>query len=313
MVKTLRCQATETPTCWGRMAGAVAGVLLLSLVAPGVAQEPPVHYLHQGIMPPGAIGAVQLQRGGPLPGYFQPVEIRTPQGVRVSLSVGGEFAPAEPGPIRAGLLIGQVYRLRVTNIPLHEGEEVFPSVEVIDRLYPPRGQEVRFPIVIELTFDDILLALDNKFVTRVIYLEDPQAPCRSASTGRSGSRRRPARIRWLWPTRWAGRRRSCGWERGCPDGIPDRIPISSSVARLWSSFHRPLPRSPRVRWPRERRSRENRNRRRRSGSFPSVQRVAKAFRRSVHRAWRRVCRCPSRPSALGPRRAWPSPGPKTNT
>jgi uncharacterized repeat protein (TIGR01451 family) len=149
-------------------------LLVLSAVTLGVAQEPPVHYLHQGIMPPGAIGAVQLQRGGPLPGYFQPVEIRAPQGVRVSLAAGGDFAPAEPAPIRVGMLIGQVYRLRVTNIPLHEGEEVFPTVEVIDRLYPPRGQEVRFPIVLELTFDDLLLALDNKFVTRVVYLEDPR-------------------------------------------------------------------------------------------------------------------------------------------
>ena len=175
MVKTLRCLATDTPTRLGRVAGAVAGVLLvLSMVAFAAAQEPPVHYLHQGIMPPGAIGAVQLQRGGPLPGYFQPIEIRAPRGVQVSLSAGGEFTPAETAPIRVGMLIGQVYRLRVTNIPLHEGEEVFPSIEVIDRLYPPRGQEVRFPIVIELTFDDLLLALDNKFVTRVVYLEDPQ-------------------------------------------------------------------------------------------------------------------------------------------
>ena len=162
MVKTLRCLATVV-------------LLVLSSVGPGSAQEPPVHYLHQGIMPPGAIGAVQLQRGGPVAGYFQPVEIRALQGVRVSLSEGGAFAAAEPAPIRVGLLIGQVYRLRVTNIPLHEGEEVFPSIEVIDRLYAPRGQEVRFPIVIELTFDDILLALDNKFVTRVIYVEDPQS------------------------------------------------------------------------------------------------------------------------------------------
>jgi uncharacterized repeat protein (TIGR01451 family) len=148
---------------------------VFSTVAPGVAQEPPVHYLHQGIMPPGAIGSVRLQQGGPVAGFFQPVEIRAPQGVQVSLSAGGAFAPAEPAPIRVGLLIGQVYRLRVTNVPLHEGEEVFPSIEVIDRLYAPRGQEVRFPIVIELTFDDILLALDNKFVTRAIYLEDPQS------------------------------------------------------------------------------------------------------------------------------------------
>ena len=40
---------------------------------------------------------------------------------------------------KAGLLIGSVYRLRVTSIPLAEGLEVFPTIEVIDRLYAPLG------------------------------------------------------------------------------------------------------------------------------------------------------------------------------
>lgn len=142
----------------------------------GLAQGPGVHYLHHGTMPPGAIGSLQLQRGGPLPGYFQPVEIKAPPGVMISLAEGGAFAQAEPAPVRAGFLIGQVYRLRVMNIPLQAGLEVFPTVEVIDRLYAPVGQEARFPVVIELTLEDLLLAADGKFVTRVVYLEDPKAP-----------------------------------------------------------------------------------------------------------------------------------------
>ncbi len=71
------------------------------------------------------------------------------------------------------MLIGAVYRLRVTNIPQREGLEVFPTIEVVDRLYPPIGAEGRFPIPIELTREEIDLALAGKFVTRVIYLEDP--------------------------------------------------------------------------------------------------------------------------------------------
>jgi hypothetical protein len=125
-------------------------------------------------MPPGAIGSLQLQRGGPLGGFFQPVEIMAPQGVAISLAEGGAFGPAQPAPIRAGLLIGQVYRFRVTNIPLQPGLEVYPTVEIIDRLYTPRGQELRFPVIVELSAEDIELALDGKFVTRVIYLEDPE-------------------------------------------------------------------------------------------------------------------------------------------
>lgn len=132
-----------------------------------------MHYRHGGLAPPGAIGSVQLQRGGPLPGYFQPVEIRAPQGARISLAVSGAFDAPQATPLRIGLLIAPVYRLKVSNLPGHEGQEVFPTIELIDRLYPPRGQERRFPVPIELTAEDLALALDGKYVTRVIYLEDP--------------------------------------------------------------------------------------------------------------------------------------------
>ena len=138
------------------------------------AQAPNMHYRHQGLAPPGAIGSAQLQRGGPLPGYFQPVEIRAPQGTKVALAVGGSFEAPRNAPFNVGLLIAPVYRLRVSNIPGGEGQEVFPTIEVIDRLYPPPGEQRRFPIPVELSEEDLQLALEGKFVTRVIYLEDPQ-------------------------------------------------------------------------------------------------------------------------------------------
>jgi hypothetical protein len=151
-------------------------VILLCLWLAGslLAQQPPVHYWHHGSMPPGAIGSRQLQRGGPLPGFFQPVMIKAPAGVLVSLAEGGGFPEVSPTPVTAGLLIGQVYRFRVMNIPNHAGLEVFPTIEVIDRLYAPPDQAQRFPIVVALTIEDLRYALQGKFVTRVIYLEDPQ-------------------------------------------------------------------------------------------------------------------------------------------
>jgi hypothetical protein len=139
------------------------------------AQLPKIHYQHHTDLPPGAIGAAQLQRGGPLPGYFQPVEIKAPQGAEISLAAGGRFLEAQPSPTTAGLLVGGVYRFRVSQIPFEPGREVFPTVEVIDRLYPPGGQEKRFPIVVEITQEDLELALSGRFVTRVIYLEQPRA------------------------------------------------------------------------------------------------------------------------------------------
>ncbi len=171
MVHKLRSQTLRL----GRVAASVIAVVLAgsSLAECLRAETPPVHYEHAGIMPPGAIGSRQLQRGGPLPGYFQPVEIRAPKGVVISTAGSGQFEGPQSAPLVAGLLIGSVYRLRVTNIPLQEGLEVYPTIEVIDRIYPPLGMEFKFPIPIELTQEELEMALDGKFVTRVIYLEEP--------------------------------------------------------------------------------------------------------------------------------------------
>lgn len=145
------------------------------------------HYLHHGQMPPGMIGQGQLQRGGPVAGYFQPVEVRGPAGVLVATAVENNFGPARATPYCAGLLIGQVYRLRVTNIPGYDGAELFPTIELIDRLYPPAGQERQFPIVVELIQDDLEQALSGKFVTRVVYLEDPRNALPARSDGKPQS------------------------------------------------------------------------------------------------------------------------------
>jgi hypothetical protein len=175
IVPSTRCSATNATTNRRRVAGRYALLMLgiLGATARLIAQEPPVHYLHQGVMPPGAIGSRQLQRGGPVSGFFQPVEIKAPRGALVSLAVANRFDEARSAPRKAGFLIGGVYRLRVTNIRMAEGEEVFPTIEVIDRLYAPIDQQRRFAIPIELTEEDLKLALGGKFVTRVIYLEDP--------------------------------------------------------------------------------------------------------------------------------------------
>jgi hypothetical protein len=124
-------------------------------------------------MPPGAIGSLRLLRGGPLSGYFQPVQIRAPQGARISLAEEGGFAQSEVDEVLVGMQIGPVYRLKVTNLPIELDQELFPTIEIIDRLYPPPGLALRYPIPIELTADELDMGARGMFVTRVIYLEDP--------------------------------------------------------------------------------------------------------------------------------------------
>jgi len=165
-----RGRAIAAITAWLSLAGA-----LLSLGGVAFAQGPVVHYQNKSDSPPGVIGQRQLLRGGPLPGYFQPVEVTSPAGTLVSVVANGAFSEPKPAKLLAGMLIGQVYRLKVANLRNHEGEEIFPTIEVIDRLYPPPGQEARFPIPIELTEEELRYALDGRYVLRVIYLEDVQS------------------------------------------------------------------------------------------------------------------------------------------
>lgn len=126
-----------------------------------------------GHMPPGALGQARLSGRGPVAGYFQPVKIRGPKGVQFTLSQSGTFTDEQP-ELFAGLMIGAVYRFRITRIPLLEGAELYPTVEVIDRTYPPNGLAWKYPIQVQLDQEDLDSALEGKMVTRVIYLEDPQ-------------------------------------------------------------------------------------------------------------------------------------------
>jgi uncharacterized repeat protein (TIGR01451 family) len=112
--------------------------------------------------------------GEPVSGYFQPVMIRTPQGTKLAAAVNGQFADRLPTPLQVGFLVGLDYRLRITDIPFQPGKELFPTVTVIARTYPPKGKEFDYPIVVNLSQEDLELALEGKFVTRAVYLEDPK-------------------------------------------------------------------------------------------------------------------------------------------
>jgi len=154
---------------------AVAAFVAIGLPAASAhAQTSTDHYQLRADMPPGTIGQNRLARGGPVIGYYQPVRLESIEGISIAPAIEGQFAEPQPAPLLVGLLIGEVYRFRITQIPLHLGAEVYPTIEVIDRLYPPEGMANRFPIPIEITKEELELALDGKLVTRVIYVENPQ-------------------------------------------------------------------------------------------------------------------------------------------
>ncbi len=164
--------------CW-----AAGIVCLFSLVAIGLnanATDPSQylssagqHRVFSADAQPGMIGYGRSLGHGPIAGYFQPVAFTGPDGVQFALSQGGTFVSPEDH-LMAGLQIGRVYRMRMTGLPDAEGAELYPSVEVIDRTYPPPGLETTYPIQIVLDRADIDEAMAGRMVTKVIYLEDPQ-------------------------------------------------------------------------------------------------------------------------------------------
>lgn len=147
----------------------------LSAQVPSAVPQGNVNYLFSGQMPPGVVGAARLQRRGAVQGYYQPVRFSGPEGLGFSMAQSGGFHPASDGALHCGLLIGAVYRFKITGISEEPGRELFPTIEVIDRTYPPAGQANRFPIPINLETIDLTDALEGRLVTRVIYLEDPQS------------------------------------------------------------------------------------------------------------------------------------------
>jgi len=133
-----------------------------------------VHYFLNSNQAPGVVAGAQIARGVPGVGTFTAVSISGPNDLKVALARDGQFLPSLEAPVATGMLVGAVYRFRVTNIPFRPGEELYPTLEIVDRINPPAGREHRFPIPIVLTTEDLRLALDGALVTRVIYLEDSE-------------------------------------------------------------------------------------------------------------------------------------------
>jgi len=138
---------------------------------PRAGRHTPLH--HRAL--PGQVGRWNLIAKPTLTGYFQPVQVVLPSTGEVtfySLEHPGQHRL--PAPAQAGMLIGAVYRLRVGSMPEYPGVELFPTIEVTDRLHPPCGREFEFPIPVEITAEEIAAAQGDQMVTKVVYLEQPQ-------------------------------------------------------------------------------------------------------------------------------------------
>jgi hypothetical protein len=100
-----------------------------------------------------------------------------PEGMQVQWDVGGvgqfDSTPlVVPG--RFNFQQSSIYRIKLTNIPGQEGVELYPTLEI----GPPTPRTQAFlahnAIPVQLTVDDFNQVVSGNYVTKVIYLPDPE-------------------------------------------------------------------------------------------------------------------------------------------
>jgi len=109
------------------------------------------------------------------PSWLQPVRVELPTAGTVSVySATPEPKAIFETPAQFSVNAGHIYRLRIADMPEFPGVEVYPSIEILDRMHPPDCRASDYPIPVVLTEADIREAINGRMVTNVVYLEQPQ-------------------------------------------------------------------------------------------------------------------------------------------
>jgi len=155
----------------------VAMLTLTVLMAPAAATAQVGDY-HEPLnekLPPGFTAATLARARQYDPFWMQPVRVELPTAGTVSVYSASPAPLATiDAPAQFSVNAGHIYRLRVTGMPEFPGVELYPSIEIIDRLHPPAGTAASYPIPVVLTEADMQQAIDGQMVTRIIYLENPR-------------------------------------------------------------------------------------------------------------------------------------------
>lgn len=162
-----------------RMALFCAVAALAGCKAPFSKNLPPAEQLMHpgpGVDGPGP-GVMML--GDPGPVAVAPTTqliFGNPEGMIISWDVTAPGAfDSEPlvVPGRYNFPQGAIFRLKLTNIPGREGVELYPTIEVAPSLPRTDAYLAHNSVPIEFTEEDFDQVLSGNFVTKVIYLPDP--------------------------------------------------------------------------------------------------------------------------------------------
>ena len=146
----------------------VASILLLACASQSFGQ------LFRGSEAPGQLAFKRLIDDPRLAEWTQPVQIVIPDGGQVSYLNGGSYSPVNSvTESLLGLRVGPVYRLKIDTDFRGKSLTVYPTIEMVDRLYPPTGLGTRHPLKIVLEPEELERASLGNMVTKVVYLENP--------------------------------------------------------------------------------------------------------------------------------------------
>ena len=191
-----------------RLVGMLMGVVFACGVpsntanAQGMSQSTPYPLMDHRV-PPGTWGEWVRTAGRVNGSEFQPVHVELPSTGRVTWFIGSRDEVREGNHVR--LAVSQSYRVRLSDLPEFPGIELFPSIEVLDRLHPPAGHGDSFPLPITFAIEEIDAAVQGQMITKVVYLEQPQFASPFELTSDTAVRTLNARVNLIEEADKAGR------------------------------------------------------------------------------------------------------------
>lgn len=129
-----------------------------------------------GVDGPGP-GVMMYQPNVPSPGMTSQIAFVGPEGMSVTwdVSAPGAFdSQALTCPARYNFPQGAIYRLKMSNVPGRPGAELYPTLEVGPAVPRTEAFLAHNAIPVQFTPEDFDQVQSGNFVTKVIYLPDPE-------------------------------------------------------------------------------------------------------------------------------------------
>ena len=129
-----------------------------------------------GVDGPGP-GVMEYQPPTPTMAVVSQIAFQNPEGmeVRWDVTAPGRFdSEALVAPARYNFPQGGIYRLKIANIPGRPGIELYPTLEVAPATPRTEAFLAHNAIPASLTEEDFDQVLSGNFVTKVIYLPNPE-------------------------------------------------------------------------------------------------------------------------------------------